>query len=104
MNQPSLRAFGLSLSLIVGVLAVGCQSEKASKEASLAEKNVAEAKKKLTERAPSGPFNVFIGTYTRANGISKGIYTAKFDPKTGDLSTPQLAAEAKDPSYLAISP
>ena len=58
---------------------------------------------------------VFIGTYTRgwacpppaAKGgacTSKGIYSASFDPKSGVLGPPTLAAEADNPSYLAIDP
>ena len=65
------------------------------------------------ERARS--FTVFLGTYTRgwacppeakegAPCTSKGIYRAQFDSRTGTLSAPELAAEADNPSYLAISP
>jgi 6-phosphogluconolactonase len=45
---------------------------------------------------------VFIGTYTGAK--SKGIYRSEFDPATGALSAPELAAEAASPSFLAIHP
>lgn len=45
---------------------------------------------------------VFFGTYTGAK--SKGIYVARFDDKTGRLSTPELAAETKSPSFLALHP
>ena len=44
----------------------------------------------------------YFGTYTGAK--SKGIYVAKFDPATGSLSEPQLAAESPSPSFLAVSP
>jgi 6-phosphogluconolactonase len=44
---------------------------------------------------------VFFGTYT--GGKSKGIYRAEFDPATGALGEPQLAAETTSPSFLAIS-
>ncbi len=47
-------------------------------------------------------FWVFIGTYTR--GKSKGIYRAVLDLKTGKLTEPKLAAETKNPSFLAIHP
>jgi 6-phosphogluconolactonase len=58
---------------------------------------------------------VYIGTYTRgfacppppeAGGecVSKGIYRATFDSRTGSLSEPVVAAEADNPSYLAIRP
>jgi 6-phosphogluconolactonase len=53
---------------------------------------------------------VYWGTYTVADpryggaGDSKGIYFSRFDSTTGKLSTPQLAAPSKDPSYLVVSP
>ena len=46
--------------------------------------------------------SLFIGTYTRDG--SKGIYALRLDGASGELSTPALAAEAKGPSYLALSP
>ena len=45
---------------------------------------------------------IYFGTYT--NGTSHGIYRASFDPATGHLGEPELAAQAKDPSFLAFSP
>jgi 6-phosphogluconolactonase len=50
-----------------------------------------------------GKLWMFVGTYTRPNG-SQGIYRCELDLATGKLSTPQLAAEAKNPSFLAIHP
>jgi 6-phosphogluconolactonase len=47
---------------------------------------------------------VFIGTYTRAPGNSKGIYAAHLDTVTGKLTTPELAAETLSPTWLALSP
>lgn len=47
---------------------------------------------------------VYFGTYTRANGVSKGIYVSKLDLKTGQLTEPALAAEAGNPAFLAIHP
>jgi 6-phosphogluconolactonase len=44
---------------------------------------------------------VFIGTY--ASPASKGIYMSRLDPSTGALSTPTLAAEVRNPSFLAAS-
>jgi len=44
---------------------------------------------------------VYIGTYT--SGKSKGIYLARFAPASG-LSVPELAAETKNPTFLALSP
>lgn len=45
---------------------------------------------------------VYFGTYTGAK--SKGIYVARFDDKSGNLSTPELAVETKSPSFLALHP
>mgnify|MGYP000483548219 CR=1 FL=1 len=45
---------------------------------------------------------VYIGTYTWK--ASKGIYTAELDVATGKLSPPELAAEATNPTFLAIHP
>src|SRR2546427_12667328 len=45
---------------------------------------------------------VYIGTYTGAK--SKGIYRSRFDPATGKLTTPELAAETQNPAFLALHP
>jgi 6-phosphogluconolactonase len=45
----------------------------------------------------------YIGTYTKPGG-SQGIYHATLDPETGKISAPKLAAEAKNPSFLAAHP
>ncbi|HEX4608445.1 MAG TPA: lactonase family protein, partial [Urbifossiella sp.] len=47
---------------------------------------------------------VYFGTYTGGKDGSKGIYRAKFDPKTGKLSPADLAAEVGSPSFLAVRP
>ena len=44
----------------------------------------------------------YIGTYTGAK--SKGIYVSRLDLSTGTLSTPVLAAESANPSFLAVHP
>jgi 6-phosphogluconolactonase len=49
-----------------------------------------------------GPMWVFVGTYTGKK--SQGIYRVEFDPATGKLDTPQLAAEVTNPSFLAVHP
>lgn len=46
---------------------------------------------------------VYVGTYTADNG-SKGVYRSKLDAKTGKLSEPELVAELKNPTFLAVSP
>lgn len=45
---------------------------------------------------------LYIGTYT--NQGSKGVYVARFDPATGAISKPELAAEVDNPTFLAIHP
>lgn len=44
----------------------------------------------------------YVGTYTGPN--SQGIYFVDLDPATGELGTPQLAGETKNPSFLALHP
>lgn len=53
--------------------------------------------------APPPPTRVYIGTDT-ARGVSKGIYQADFNSRTGQLTVPVLAVETARPSYLALSP
>lgn len=45
----------------------------------------------------------YLGTYTNDQD-SKGIYTCTLDLETGRLGPIELAAEAENPSYLAVSP
>jgi 6-phosphogluconolactonase len=45
---------------------------------------------------------IYFGTYTGAK--SQGIYVSKFDSTTGKLSAPELAAEIKNPTFLAVAP
>ncbi|MFZ4507277.1 MAG: lactonase family protein [Fimbriimonas sp.] len=52
---------------------------------------------------PADTINFHIGTYTAPDG-SKGIYHATLNQKNGHISTPELVAEIKDPSYLAYHP
>jgi len=49
-----------------------------------------------------GRHRLFIGTYTR--GASRGIYSVSLDAATGALGAPELAAEAPNPTFLALSP
>jgi 6-phosphogluconolactonase len=58
--------------------------------------------------APSS-YLVYWGTYTAGGprygtGESKGIYVSRFETVTGKFTTPELAAETANPSYLAIHP
>ena len=50
----------------------------------------------------AGESLVYFGTYTSTN--SRGIYLSKFDPATGQLSAPELAAETKNPTFLVVAP
>jgi len=52
----------------------------------------------------SGPSDmlVYFGTYTGEK--SKGIYVSHMNPATGQLTPPELAAEAASPSFLAVHP
>jgi 6-phosphogluconolactonase len=45
---------------------------------------------------------VFFGTYT--SGKSRGIYVSQFDTANGKLTLPELAAETRNPSFLAVDP
>ena len=55
----------------------------------------------LTGKRSEG-YRVYFGTSTRKG--SRGIYAARFDSREGILSTPELAAEAPNPSFIAIHP
>ncbi len=50
----------------------------------------------------AGIVRVYFGTYT--NETTKGIYHSTLDPATGKLAPAQLAAEVKNPSFVAIHP
>jgi 6-phosphogluconolactonase len=45
---------------------------------------------------------LFIGTYTKT--ASRGIYLVALDAQTGALGEPRLAAEAPNPTFLALAP
>jgi 6-phosphogluconolactonase len=45
---------------------------------------------------------VYFGTYTGKH--SRGIYVAQFNPATGKLTAAELAAETKNPTFLALDP
>lgn len=48
---------------------------------------------------------VYLGTYTTTGQTgSRGIYTARFDPESGQLTEATLAAATPDPSFLALAP
>lgn len=53
-------------------------------------------------KAAGNPMIVYVGTYTGPK--SKGIYMMQFDPATGKLTEPEVAAEVKNPSFVTIHP
>jgi 6-phosphogluconolactonase len=53
---------------------------------------------------PLSAIPVFIGTNTGGGTGSKGIYRADFDPVTGRLSEPTLAADYQQPGFLVRHP
>ncbi|HVT72881.1 MAG TPA: lactonase family protein [Lacunisphaera sp.] len=57
----------------------------------------------MSARPPATPLLAFIGTYTK-DGSSRGIYATRLDPATGALSTPSVAAETPNPTFLALHP
>ena len=48
--------------------------------------------------------DVWFGTTTPKNGLSKGIYYAKFNTESGKMTAPALAAEINSPGFLAMHP
>jgi 6-phosphogluconolactonase len=57
----------------------------------------------IADDAPNaGRLWVYVGTYT--DGKGRGIYLLEMDPATGTLTPRGLAAEATNPSFLAVHP
>lgn len=54
--------------------------------------------------ASAESLRVYVGTYTGGQNGSKGIYRSTLDLQTGELSSPVLAAEARNPSFVEIHP
>jgi 6-phosphogluconolactonase len=52
--------------------------------------------------SPEGGMRVYFGAYTGAK--SKGISVSHFDPATGRLTAPELAATTTSPTFLAVHP
>jgi 6-phosphogluconolactonase len=50
----------------------------------------------------SSPMLVYFGTYTQT--ASKGIYSIRFDPASGSMSAPELAGEARNPTFISLDP
>ncbi|MGV3663123.1 MAG: lactonase family protein [Prosthecobacter sp.] len=59
----------------------------------------------LTTTAIAGDnFLVYFGTSTNPKNGAKGIYVARFNSASGELTQPELAAEAGNPGFLSIHP
>src|ERR1700726_3566568 len=64
--------------------------------------------------SPAGEYFVYFGTYTgftymkeglpAGGSHSKGIYVSRFQPATGAVSKPELAAEIVNPAFLSVHP
>ena len=64
--------------------------------------------------APADDYFVYFGTYTgftymkeglpAGGSHSKGIYLSRFQPSTGKVSKPEIAAEIVNPAFLAVHP
>jgi 6-phosphogluconolactonase len=97
MNSTRRLSF-VALLAIGAALTVACSPDKSV------------AVKGSHDAAVAGQVHgVYFGTYTEGWSCNdspctgKGIYRATFDTKTGALSTPVLAHESVNPSYLAVS-
>jgi 6-phosphogluconolactonase len=65
-------------------------------------------------RSTSDEYFVYYGTYTgfkyiakgepTGHSTSQGIYVSRFRPSTGEITDPQLAVKAVNPSFLAVHP
>jgi len=53
---------------------------------------------------PADKYLVYVGTYTEPQSQSKGIYAYRYDASSGKLNSLGLAAEAINPSFLAVHP
>jgi len=56
----------------------------------------------LSDFSTMASHRIFVGNYTKST--SRGIYAVRLDADTGLLSTPEVAAEADSPTFLALSP
>ena len=56
----------------------------------------------FTSSGQAATSRVYFGTYD--SDQSKGIYVATWNPQTGELGAPELAATVKSPSFLALTP
>lgn len=85
--------------VLLAVAVVGCSPDPAETPSNAGASAGSENKKEIL--VPT-KVRVYVGTYT--NGDSEGIYQFDLDLKTGKATSPALAAEAKNPSFVAIHP
>src|SRR5688572_3131423 len=57
----------------------------------------------LATAAQAADARFYLGTYTKP-GKSQGVYVCTIDTESGKLGPVKLAAEAKSPSFVALSP
>src|SRR4051812_13310152 len=57
----------------------------------------------LAAAAHAADATFYLGTYTKP-GKSQGVYLGTINTETGKLGPLKLAGEAKDPSFVALSP
>lgn len=53
---------------------------------------------------PAETVRVYVGTYATTSSALQGIFTFTLNPDSGEMTKPQLAGEAKSPSFLALAP
>jgi len=87
MNNPRRLAVWLSIALSLAGI-IGCQNKAKSPD------------KGPQVKAPPSLMPVYIGTFTDKG--SKGIYLVWLKSDTGELTVPEVVAEASSPSYLAV--
>lgn len=58
----------------------------------------------VSSTASAASVTVYFGTYTGGANGSEGIYRGTLNLATGELTTPILATEAKNPSFVEIHP
>ena len=92
-----------TLAALVLLIAAGCQTQEAPKSGAAATPEAKPASKgKAAPKAKAAPasYVLYVGT---SGATGKGVLRATLDGKSGKISQPVVAAEAKSASYLALS-
>lgn len=58
----------------------------------------------MLSMASAASLRVYVGTYTGGENGSRGIYRSSLNLDTGELASPVLVAEARNPSFVEIHP